>query len=117
MSKESYGILRTVYIVLLIIGIIMHMNISGIKVFSLIVGIFGSLDGIVIFFNEIFTWFRRFIFNVQFVYMIGTLLILWFVGLPMLTRYKFITVKSTPLLAVVMTLYLFLALRLFNVLP
>lgn len=117
MSNENYGILKTVYIVLLAIGIVMHMNISGVKVFSLIIGVFGSLDGSVIFLNEIFTWVRRFIFNVQFVYMIGTLLILWFVGLPMLTRYKFITVKSTPLLAIVITLYLFLALRLFNVLP
>lgn len=117
MSDSSGAILKTVYIVLLVLVLIMHMNVSGVKIFTLFFGIFGSADGILVFLSEIWTWAWNFLYNVQFIYMLGTLLILWFVGLPMLTRYKFITVKSTPMLAVILTLYLFLGLRLFNILP
>lgn len=114
---NTQQILKTVYIVLLVMVIFMHMNVSGIKVFTLFFGIFTSANGIVIFLSEILKWAWNFIYNPQFIYMTGTFIILWFVGLPMLTRYKFITTKSTPLLAVVLTLYIFLGLRLFNVLP
>jgi len=115
--SSTQQILRTVYIVLLIMVVFMHMNVSGMKVFTLFFGIFTSADGILVFLSEILKWLWNFIYNPQFIFMTGTFIILWFIGLPMLTRYKFITIKSTPLLAVVLTLYIFLGLRLFDVLP
>jgi hypothetical protein len=44
--------------------------------------------------------------------MAATALILWFVGLPLLVRYRVVQVPSTLMLAVIVTLYFFLSLKL-----
>lgn len=117
MSDPSQkSVLRTINILLLVLVLIMHMNVSGVKIIPLFLGVFTSIDGILVLLRETLNWAWKFIFNVQMIYMAGTFLILLFVGLPMLIRYGFLKVRSTPLMAVIFTLYIFLALRIFGVL-
>lgn len=102
---------------LIALGLFMHMSISGMEVGSLIIGIFTESGGIITFFSAIFSWLFNFFFNVQIIYMLGIALIMWFVVLPMLVRYKFIKVKVTGLLALTVTLYLFLPLKMYGFVP
>ncbi len=115
MSEEtSRGIIQVVYAILITVGLFMHMSISGLEVGSLIIGIFTELTGIITFFSEILTWLWYFLWRAHTIYMALSVLILWFVVLPMLLRYRYIRIRPTLMLSIVVTLYLFLGLKVFD---
>jgi len=117
MSKDSNNsIFQTIMVILFTMVLLMHMNLSGVKIVSLFLGIFQSFDGIFVFFKEILLWAVDFIFRVELIYMVGTVLILWFVGLPMLIRYRILQIKATLSLSILVMLFLFLSFRLFGIL-
>ncbi len=113
-EKASRGIVNVIYAVLITLGLFMHMSISGMEVGSLIIGIFTELSGIVTFLSKVFSWLIAFIFRSHTIFMAGTILILWFVVLPMLVRYRIILIRPTLMLSIVVTLYLFLGLKMFG---
>ncbi|MCH8566651.1 MAG: hypothetical protein LAT67_00250 [Balneolales bacterium] len=116
-DKESGRIINIVYIGLIVLALFMHMSVSGVDLGKLVVGIFTSLDGILVFITSIFFWLIDFIFRVHTIFMFGTLLMLWFVLLPMLVRYRFIKVNVNFSVSLICTLYIFLLLRIYGVLP
>jgi hypothetical protein len=111
-QKNSKSAFRVIYTVLLVMAILMHMSFSGLAVGNLLVGIFSEPTGIITFATEVFHWTIDFIFQRQMIYMAATALILWFVGLPLLVRYRVVQVPATLMLAVIVTLYFFLSLKL-----
>ncbi|MFW6347546.1 MAG: hypothetical protein ACOC2C_02910 [Cyclonatronaceae bacterium] len=111
-EKNSKSSFRVIYNVLLVLAVLMHMSFSGLAVGNLLVGIFTAPDGIITFATEVFEWTLDFIFQQQMIYMFATTIILWFVGLPLLVRYRVVQVPSTLRLAIIITLYLFLSLKL-----
>lgn len=111
-EKNSKSSFRVIYGVLLGMAILMHMSFSGLAVGNLLVGIFSAPTGILTFGSEVFYWTIDFIFQRQMIYMAATTLVLWFVGLPLMIRYRLVQVPASLLLAVIITLYFFLSLKL-----
>lgn len=111
-EKNSKASFRVIYGVLLVMAVLMHMSFSGLAVGNLLVGIFSEPTGIINFLSAFFDWTIGFIFQEQMIYMAATTLILWFVGLPLLVRYRVVQVPSSLTLAIIVTLYLFLGLKL-----
>lgn len=116
-EQSSRGIINLVYTLLIVLGFFMHMSISGMEVGSLIIGIFTESGGFVTFISAIFSWLFNFFVNVQIIYMLGTALIMWFVVLPLMVRYRYIQVRVNGLLALTVTLYLFLPLKMYGFVP
>ncbi|AXJ01767.1 hypothetical protein CYPRO_2525 [Cyclonatronum proteinivorum] len=118
MSEESpKKIITIVYSLLLVLGLFMHMSISGVEVGGLIIGIFTEPTGILTFLGTVAGWLFSFIFKAHTIYMAGTALILWFVVLPMLVRYRILQVRVTFLLSLNVTLFLFLFLKMYGFVP
>lgn len=113
-ETSSRNIIIIIYSLLLVLALFMHMSISGVEVGGLIIGIFTEATGIITFISAVFSWLVRFIFRAHTIYMAGTTLILWFVVLPMLVRYRVIQVRVNFLLALTVTLYLFLFLKMYG---
>lgn len=111
-EKNSKSSFRVIYGILLVMAILMHMSFSGLAVGNLLLGVFSKPDGILNFASEVFSWTLDFVFQRQMIYMAATTLILWFVGLPLMVRYRVVQVPSTLPLAIIVTLYLFLSLKL-----
>ncbi|MCC5932815.1 MAG: hypothetical protein LAT75_01995 [Candidatus Cyclonatronum sp.] len=113
-ETSSKNIITIIYSLLLVLALFMHMSISGVEVGGLIIGIFTEPTGIITFISTIFSWLIKFIFRAHTIYMAGTTLILWFVVLPMLVRYRVIQVRVTFLLSLSVTLFLFLFLKMYG---
>lgn len=116
MSEDSpKKIITIVYSLLLVLALFMHMGIDPrVEVGGLIIGIFTEATGIITFLTTVTGWLIRFIFRSHTIYMAGTTLILWFVVLPMLVRYRILQVRVNFLLALTVTLFLFLFLKMYG---
>ncbi len=105
---------KPIYIGLIVLGTIMYMSFFNFQPGLLMLNVFTSWDGILILFKEFGQFLYMFFVRADIIYIALTLFIMYMVLLPLFVRYKIIQVRTSPLLAVVLTLYLFVILKYFG---
>lgn len=112
-SKKSIRV--TLYVMLTIAGILLHMTITGYNVGALISDIFARPEGIFYTIGEIFGWTFRQFFSVNGIYLLGTAVIIEFVAGPLMQRYKVIAFKTNFIMSIVGAIYVLFLIRVLGV--
>ncbi|MEX0772437.1 MAG: hypothetical protein WEB89_04830 [Balneolales bacterium] len=115
MAKKSNPITVVTYSLLIAVNILLHMVLSGVNVAGLITQIFTEPTGIFSSIAFIVTWLFTTLFSTTGIYLIGLIIAFEFVLLPLMIRYKYVTVKANLTLSFVFALYLMLFARILAV--
>lgn len=114
-AKKTEPITVVTYSLLIIVNVLLHMVLSGVDVASLITRIFTELTGIFTSISIIVTWLFTTLFSITGIYLIGLIIAIEFVLLPLLIRYKYVTVKASLLHSFIFAIYIMLFARIIGV--
>ena len=115
MAKKTEPITVITYSLLIVTNILLHMVLSGVEVSRLITQIFTEVTGI---FNSIafvFSWLFNTLFSVTGIYLIGLVIAFEFLLLPLMVRYKYVTLRPNLLISFIFAIYLMLFARIVGV--
>lgn len=115
MAKTRKSIRITLYVVLILTGILLHMTIAGYNVGALISDIFARPAGIFYAVGSIFEWTLLTLFSVNGIYLFGTAIVIEFVATPLMQRYKVVTFRTNFAMSVVAAIYFLFLLRMLGV--
>lgn len=110
--KRTY---LAVNLAILFVGLFLHLLLWDtdflLKIERAINGV-ASWDSVT---GTVSAWFRIYVFGQTGIWVLMTAVFLLFVVLPIIVRYKYVKIKPTPWLAVHVSVYLFLLLKMLHV--
>ncbi|MEX2632888.1 MAG: hypothetical protein WD267_02560 [Balneolales bacterium] len=115
MAKKTEPITVITYSLLIVVNILLHMVLSGVAVSRLITQIFTEVTGIFSSIGFVVAWLFSTIFSVTGIYLIGLIIAFEFVILPLMVRYKYLTIQPSLLLSFIFAIYLMLFARIVGV--
>lgn len=111
MLKRRQNIL---YSFICAVGLFLHLLLWDVNFLARLSRMFDSWDRFKIVFIAIWDWFNIYLVQGIGIWMLITALMMLFVVLPMLTRYKYVQVRPNIWLAINTTIYLFLIMKMLN---
>lgn len=112
MLKRQQALLYTAVIM---IGLFLHLLLWDVDFLSRLGRSFQSWGAFTSMLQVVYDWFRLYLIRQVGIWMLMLAVFLLFVVLPTLSRWKYIPIKPSPWLAVAVSVYLFLAMKLLNV--
>lgn len=112
MLKRQQTIL---YSIVVAVGLFLHLLLWDVDFLSRVSRSFGDWGAFTNMMGVVYDWIRLYLIRGIGVWMIIVALLMLFVILPMASRYKYITIKPSPWLAISASIYFFLAMKLLNV--
>jgi hypothetical protein len=98
-------------ITILIVGLFLHLLLWDVDFLLKVERALNGVSGWDSVTGTIRAWFRIYLFGPTGVWMLMTAIFLLFVVLPIIVRYKYIRIKPTPWLAIHVSVYLYLLLK------
>lgn|SRR5690554_65568 len=116
---ERYKMLKKrqnlLYSVILGTGLFLHLLLWDTDFLMKVERTFGDISAINHVFGTIWAWFRIYLVRGIGIWMLMTMVFLLFVLLPILVRYKHVNIRPSPWLAINVSVYFFLILKLLRV--
>ena len=115
MAKKSpkKSLVYTLYALLLIFAVLLHMLLDGERVGRLLVQIFTEPTGIFLTLGTIFSWIFSMLFSAYGAILIGIVIAIEFIGMPLAMRYKYLTFKPNIVMSAIAAIYAMLVFRIF----
>lgn len=115
MAQKTDPITVVTYSLLIVVNILLHMVLSGVNVAGLVTQIFTEATGIFSSIGFVTTWLFNTLFSTTGIYLIGLVIAFEFVVLPLMVRYRYVTIKPNLLLSFIFAIYLMLLARIVGV--
>jgi hypothetical protein len=103
------------YTIIIVVGLFLHLLLWDVDFLGRLGRSFSSLAAFGNLMGTLYDWVRLYLIRGIGVWMLMLALFLLFVVLPMLARYRYIPIRPSPWLAVTVSVYFFLVMKLLNV--
>lgn len=115
MAGSSSSVKTTLYVLLIMLGVFLHMLLSGEALGSKFALIFQEPLGIFNTLGFFFSWIFFQIFSVNGLYLLGIAALIEFVVTPLFQKYKLVTFRTTFTMSLIASIYVLFLFRIIGV--